>query len=854
MAAELALEYERVTGDRYPRPAPVAADLRADELNNRALSLLDLGRSAEAEQAFAAALAADPRHLNATYNRGLFRWRRGEITDDDLLTDLDALRAGTGDPWQARYLLCQVHMERGDRDGARSLLDGIEAERPGEPEIRAAREALRSGEAPDNRALDVRTVGWDSPSTLRLEIRLTPDDRYAVTAYSGPGSPGEAVRLWDLRTGRMLRSLEGLGSWVNSLDISADGRFAVSVGPDNDVRFWDLTTGQCLRSFTPPGTQRFHHVQSLRLDPGARTAAAIVEGRLCVWEFPSGRPRWQLGPAPDHRSGDFRLLELSADGGLALVSNRERGTTQLWDLHRGRLRLDLPVEGYPTAIWLSPDGRTAATATTGLTIQLWDLREGRCVRTVTAPVAAVRSLSLSGEGRYAVTGGEDGTVRLWDLALHRCLRTFQGHGKQVAAVHIAADARTALSAGEDDTARWWQLTPALRHRAPMQVSRPRRHAELDRHDGEVRALLAQAQQASAERRYGAALDLLTRARIVPGFERAPAVLAAWRELGRATPRVGLRGAWQVRVLAGQSAPHVYSVAISADGGLGVSGSGAGPVRLWDLTAGTRLPDLPMSLVNAVALSADGRRAIAGGGGSFQVWEVAGGRQLSWTDTFGRDPRSSTGASGSPASVSYSADGRLALAVSRDHALRLWNLDSGRCLRVLTGHPAHPRSVQLSPDGKRAVCGGSGGEILLWRRTDAEPLRLTHPVVGPVGTVGSVCLSADGRYLLSSGRYGDRTLRLWDAATGEFLRAFEEQPAESMVVRLTADGSFAVSGGHDNAVRIWDTRTGRCLQVLEGHGREVWSLALTPDARFVLSGSADGTMRLWELDWELSATS
>src|SRR5258705_3888175 len=55
VATELIEIYRRVIGTPYPRPAPDAADLRADELNNRGGSLLDLGRPAEAGQAFRAA-------------------------------------------------------------------------------------------------------------------------------------------------------------------------------------------------------------------------------------------------------------------------------------------------------------------------------------------------------------------------------------------------------------------------------------------------------------------------------------------------------------------------------------------------------------------------------------------------------------------------------------------------------------------------------------------------------------------------------------------------------------------------------------------------------------------------------
>jgi serine/threonine protein kinase len=56
VADELRRIYQQETGREYPRAVPVAAELRADQLNNRALSLLDLGRPDEAELVFAQAL------------------------------------------------------------------------------------------------------------------------------------------------------------------------------------------------------------------------------------------------------------------------------------------------------------------------------------------------------------------------------------------------------------------------------------------------------------------------------------------------------------------------------------------------------------------------------------------------------------------------------------------------------------------------------------------------------------------------------------------------------------------------------------------------------------------------------
>jgi serine/threonine protein kinase len=146
IAAELTGIFQQVTGDVYPRAVPVPADLLADEQNNRALSLLDLGRPDEARQAFTAALSADPRHLAAAYNAGLIRWRGGQVTDDDLITELEQARADTGDAGLVAYLLAQVHAERGDLDSARQLLTRAGSERPGEPEVQALLRAVESGE------------------------------------------------------------------------------------------------------------------------------------------------------------------------------------------------------------------------------------------------------------------------------------------------------------------------------------------------------------------------------------------------------------------------------------------------------------------------------------------------------------------------------------------------------------------------------------------------------------------------------------------------------------------------------------------------------------------------------------
>ncbi|HEY1177972.1 MAG TPA: protein kinase, partial [Phytomonospora sp.] len=273
IAGHLAAVHHAATGNPYPRAKPAAADLRADEYNNRALSLLDLGRPAEAVAAFERALAADPQHLAATYNAGTVRWRRGEISDVELITRQEALPADT---WQAWCLLAQTHMERGDLASARELLDGVAPENRGEPEVRAAREALASGRA--------RAVGPESLPATRLGYRARTDASGASVLHED--SHGKLCHR-DVASGTRT-TLRHPGR-VDVLDITPDGRFGVSV--DDRLRLWDLGTGRRLRS---AGLRGGSYSRRVRMSADARRVVYVdADGAAKVWE-PFGR-RWKRG-------------------------------------------------------------------------------------------------------------------------------------------------------------------------------------------------------------------------------------------------------------------------------------------------------------------------------------------------------------------------------------------------------------------------------------------------------------------------------------------------------------------------------------------------------------------------------
>ena len=65
------------------------------------------------------------------------------------------------------------------------------------------------------------------------------------------------------------------------------------------------------------------------------------------------------------------------------------------------------------------------------------------------------------------------------------------------------------------------------------------------------------------------------------------------------------------------------------------------------------------------------------------------------------------------------------------------------------------------------------------------------------------------------------------------------------VGFCADGTRIVSGSEDRSVRVWDAATGACLQTLKGHGGKVTSVGFSADGTRIVSGGDDKSVRVWD---------
>src|SRR5438552_7400570 len=122
VAARLIDIYKDIHREEYSRLAPDLCLVAADSLNNRAVSLLDLGQKEKAMPLLTEALAIDPAHPEATFNRALISYRNGKRSAANVVAKLEAIAPANAASWSIDCLLARICIEVGDRAKAMNAI------------------------------------------------------------------------------------------------------------------------------------------------------------------------------------------------------------------------------------------------------------------------------------------------------------------------------------------------------------------------------------------------------------------------------------------------------------------------------------------------------------------------------------------------------------------------------------------------------------------------------------------------------------------------------------------------------------------------------------------------------------
>ena len=117
--------------------------------------------------------------------------------------------------------------------------------------------------------------------------------------------------------------------------------------------------------------------------------------------------------------------------------------------------------------------------------------------------------------------------------------------------------------------------------------------------------------------------------------------------------------------------------------------------------------------------------------------------------------------------------------------------------------------------------------------------------GHMDAVTSLSFSPDGKWLASAS--SDKTIRIWDAATGKTIYTLTGHTGAVTSLSFSSDGKWLASGSQDTSIILWDVATGQKIGApLTGHKDGVNSVSFSPNGQLLASGSRDGNIMLWNV--------
>ncbi|MFH0824902.1 MAG: protein kinase [Pseudomonadota bacterium] len=803
-----------------PRKRPSVVGLKADSLNNQAVSFLDLGRENDAVQLLENAHSADPDHLQAVYNLFSFRWRKGEVSDQDVVSAMESLKIEVRDTPDYRHFTGLVHVQRGDVRGGLPLLKKAGEERTHYRDNWAA-----FGGDPEKFIDSLGFTQISEVSHFAGHVK-----RISTIAFLGDAvmSVGEdrSIRTWLLDGGRCLKNVRTFNFVPVTGAFSPDGSLAATGYGQafKTLDIWNRPEGRVLRK------QQGMSVRKVVFSPdGKRIAAAGYGGSVKVWDAQTGSVLWeaQVGP-PEPVSLEF------FQNGESLIIGRDDGTMVMY-----RFNSKAPVmkvqahEGAVLALAFDAALNAVISGGADGVVRICDARTGREHVRLPGHHGAVLAVRFLKGAEYAVSGATDGQARIWETATGRCCRTIVLEGEKLSALAVSPDSRLIMLGGAKGAMRLWSMDTGWFSSSFLEpaVCRPRTFKDLeDVHlafKSAVKGFETALHQDSTEN----ALERFNEVRAMPGFSWSREAVLMRNILGNRTSRRGLRSAAFVRCFRGHEAA-VTGLDASGDNMLLISGSLDGTAALWDVVTGRcartfaaaspirAVLILPMSK-GVLTLSEDNvlRRWGMAGNLIGEVpgirWPIALSEQGAAFSALTSDKRGvridAATLETTPLGPPMNADDFLGFTPGCDQVYAL--LDGARLQR-------------------RSLAGGESTGA--FRDLGVKITAMHHVATQDRALVGTE-IGETAIYMVGSGM-NIASLR----GHSEPVRAID----------VMSDSSVCVTGSDDCMLRLWDFSDQEALAVLSGHVSPVRSVCFFPNGSMIAGGAVDGSVRLWGLDWEL----
>ncbi|MGP1440333.1 MAG: caspase family protein [Treponema sp.] len=662
------------------------------------------------------------------------------------------------------------------------------------------------------------------------DIYYTPNGKYLVSSCSDG-----VIKLWEVETGRELKTLTEYTRRVTFHAYSHDKKYLAIIYSDGEIQIWEVEIGRCIQTLHEEildGTS-YEESKFVFSHDGKYLAVTYTQSmqdgdykvywnnKIKLWDIINGSWAKTLTWTSDCYIG---LIAYSFDG--EYLVNITNDAIEICKMKTGEFVKIVTDESYSLkvdSVSISPDSKyLACSYSDGINhvngrVEIFETETLTLIKTLTGHTEGISLVSYSPDGKYLATGSIDSTLKLWDLVSGKCLTTISDiivdkMGKTEMSIVFSPDGNVLATLHKDNTIKLWKV-------ATGRLIKTLTVKKLDEYDVPY---------------YNTSITYSPDGRCL--------AVADW---GKNIKLLEVETGKELKTL--RRYTDFARIDYSPDGAYMATIMGDGCIKLLEMASGKfKILNGYIGYILNTFFSSDGKYFISVYGkhyrentpndNTIKIWDVKTGKCLQII----------TGHIEEIVLVRYSPDEKYIAGASTGGTIRLWDVASGRCVKTLIGHTGSISHIVYSPNGKYLASDSGDGTIKLW---DVSTGRCVKTLTGHTGSISHIVYSPNGKYLASTDR--DEKIKLWEVQTGNCLKTldgYKEYDLNSLV--YSADGKYLVSTGDRILAKIWEVETGNCIKTFEKDNKNLWGdygyLEVSPDGLY-LAGTVDGeTIKLWKI--------
>ena len=534
-----------------------------------------------------------------------------------------------------------------------------------------------------------------------------------------------ALYVWEAETGKKVKSFGKDYIALQDVIFSSDDKCLITGGFDGKIKFWNIESGSVVKEFIG------HESVVVSIDlskDGKKLVSGSWDKTVRIWDVESGK---LLNTLKGHHQ-DINCVRFNPDGSKIASSSKD-STIILWDSQSGKELLKKSCNGQFLATAFSPDGKTFAGSCQINFIYIWDIATGNQLQELRKGYLPCSSVEYNKTGTM-IAGGSFTSITIWEPNKGTEIKTFSGHLNIIKGLLVSRDGKYLASSGSEGILKIWEIATGKRINSFPNYSA----ATSSCFSNDSKSIIS------------ANINDLKIYNILTGAEQ--------------------------NIVTGHTLP-ISGVTYSSDGKLLATASMDNTIRIFDATTFQLIKTCKglETLIGVPVFSPDAKYIVSPDASFIKVWDLATGALVPIFKDFEVVIYS----------AAFSPDGKYLIGGCSQNYAKIWEFPSGKLVKTIKDHNWEVKSVCYSPDGKNLVTGSSDYSAILY---DATSGTIISKLLGHTDMVTSAIFTQDNKFVIT-GSF-DGTFKFWNTKNGELVATFTS--LENEFVISTPDNYYYIS--------------------------------------------------------------